>query len=161
MHLTLQLWQVLYSRSNSHSVSSLRPRSDFHQISESPSLQTKRIRLLPEDLLNLFDEVRKAAQLFPLADCFNQWEHFFSDLLNRLLLATVSTNVNSAFLFINQFGCTSTPFWRCPLKSVRRKALGWISYFTPFLQIVLSSDLPAESESCLMHSSMEAFTLQS
>ena len=26
---------------------------------------------------------------------------------------------------------TSTSFWRYPLKSVRRKALGWISYFTP------------------------------
>ena len=34
------------------------------------------------------------------------------------------------FLFINQFGCTSTSFWRCPFKSFRRKALGWISYFT-------------------------------
>jgi len=131
MRLTLQSRQVLYSRSSSHSISSLHPRSDFHQISESPSLQTKRICLLPEDLLNLFDQVRKADQLFPLANCFNQWEFFFSDLLNPFLLATVSTNENSAFLFINQFGCTSTLFWRCPLKSVRRKALGWISYFTP------------------------------
>jgi len=30
-----------------------------------------------------------------------------------------------------QFGCISTSFWRCHLKSIRRKALGWISYFTP------------------------------
>jgi len=54
-----------------------------------------------------------------------------SDLLKPFLLATVSTNENSTFLFINQFGCTSTSFWRCPLNSVRGKALGWISYFTP------------------------------
>ena len=32
------------------------------------------------------------------------------DLLNPFLLATVSTKENSAFLFINQFGCTSTSF---------------------------------------------------
>jgi len=122
--------QIPCPRSSSHSISSLCPRSDFHQISESPSLQTKRFRLLPEDFPNLFDEVRKADQLFPLANCFNQWELFLSDLLNPFLLATVSTNENLVFLFINQFGCTSTSFWRCPLKSVRRKALGWISYFT-------------------------------
>ena len=30
-----------------------------------------------------------------------------------------------------QIGSISTSFWRYPLKSVRRKALGWISYFTP------------------------------
>jgi len=65
--------------------------------------------------------------------------HFsFGDIISRggsnlklFPLATVSTNENSVFLFINQFGCTSTPFWRCSLKSVRRKALRWISYFTP------------------------------
>jgi len=28
-------------------------------------------------------------------------------------------------------GVVSTSYWRYPLKSVRRKALGWISYFTP------------------------------
>jgi len=50
------------SRSSSHSISSLCPRSDFHQI----------FRSLPEDLLNLFDEVRKVDQLFPLTNCFNQ-----------------------------------------------------------------------------------------
>ena len=77
MRLTLQSRQVLYSCSSSHSISSLHPRSNFHQISESPSLQTKRIRLLPEDLLNLFDEVRKADPLFPVANCLNQWELFF------------------------------------------------------------------------------------
>jgi len=33
--LTLQSRQVLCSRSSSHSISSLNPRSDFHQISES------------------------------------------------------------------------------------------------------------------------------
>jgi len=43
------------SRSSSHSISFLCPRSDLHQISESPSLQTKRIRLLLEDLLNLMN----------------------------------------------------------------------------------------------------------
>ena len=71
MRPTIQSRQVLYSRSSSHSISSLRPRSDFHQISESPSLQTKIIRLLPEDLLKLFDEIRKADPLFPVAHCFN------------------------------------------------------------------------------------------
>jgi len=43
------------SRSSSHSISSLRRRSDFHEISESLSLQTKRIRLLLKDLLNLLN----------------------------------------------------------------------------------------------------------
>ena len=76
MRLTLQSRQVLCSRSSSHSISSLRPRSDFHRISEAVSLQTKKIRLLPADLLNVFDEVRKADQLFPLANCFNQWVCF-------------------------------------------------------------------------------------
>ena len=42
------------------------------------------------------------------------------------------TNEISSFLYINQFRSISTSFWRYPLKSVRRKALGWISYFTPF-----------------------------
>jgi len=146
MRLTLQSRQVLYSRS-----------TDFHQISESPSLQTKRIRLLPEDLLNLFDEVWKADPLFPLANCFNQWELFFSDLLNPFLLATVSINENSAFLFVNQFGGTSTSFWRCPLKSVRRKALGWISYFTPSSSSVppkaysnISRPKPKTSKICIL-----------
>ena len=54
-----------------------------------------------------------------------------SYLLNPFLLATASTNEISSFLYINQFGSISTSFWRYPLKSVRRKALGWISYFTP------------------------------
>ena len=53
-----------------------------------------------------------------------------SYLLNPFLLATALTNEIS-FLYINQFGSISTSFWRYPLKSVRRKALGWISYFTP------------------------------
>ena len=55
----------------------------------------------------------------------------FSYLLNLFLLATVSTNEISSFLYINQLGSISTSFWRYPLKSVRRKALGWISYFMP------------------------------
>ena len=55
----------------------------------------------------------------------------FSYLLNPFLLATVSTNEISSFLYINQLGSISTSFWRYLLKSVRRKALGWISYFTP------------------------------
>jgi len=46
-------------------------------------------------------------------------------------LATALTNEISSFLYINQLGSISTSFWRYPLKSVRRKALGWISYFTP------------------------------
>ena len=54
-----------------------------------------------------------------------------SYLLNPFLLATAVTNEISSFLYINQFGSISTSFWRYPLKSVRRKALGWISYFTP------------------------------
>jgi len=45
-------------------------------------------------------------------------------------LATALTNEISSFLYINQFGSISTSFWQYPLKSVRRKALGWISYFT-------------------------------
>ena len=48
---------------------------------------------------------------FLIGHCFNQW---------HLL-----------FLYINQLGSISTSFRRHPLKSVRRKALGWISYFTP------------------------------
>ena len=56
-----------------------------------------------------------------------------SYLLNPFLLATALTNEISSFLYINQFGSISTSFWRYPLKSVRRKALGWISYFTPTL----------------------------
>jgi len=55
-----------------------------------------------------------------------------SYLLNPFLLATALTNEISSSLYINQFGSISTSFWRYPLKSVRRKALGWISYFTPF-----------------------------
>jgi len=54
-----------------------------------------------------------------------------SYLLNPFLLATALTNEISSSLYINQFGSISTSFWRYPLKSVRRKALGWISYFTP------------------------------
>ena len=54
-----------------------------------------------------------------------------SYLLNPFLLATALTNKISSFLYINQLGSISTSFWRYPLKSVRRKALGWISYFTP------------------------------
>ena len=53
-----------------------------------------------------------------------------SYLLNPFLLATAVTNEISSFLYINQFSSISTSFWRYPLKSVRRKALGWISYFT-------------------------------
>ena len=53
-----------------------------------------------------------------------------SYLLNPFLLATALTNEISSFLYINQFGSISTSFWRYPLKSVKRKALGWISYFT-------------------------------
>ena len=56
-----------------------------------------------------------------------------SYLLNPFLLATALTNEISSFLYINQLGSISTPFWRYPLKSVRRKALGWISFFTRFL----------------------------
>ena len=52
-----------------------------------------------------------------------------SYLLNPFLLATALTNEISS-LYINQFGSISTSFWRYPLKSVRRKALGWISYFS-------------------------------
>ena len=48
---------------------------------------------------------------FLIRHCSNQWDLFF--------------------LYINQSGSISTSFWRYPLKSVRRKALGWISYFTP------------------------------
>jgi len=44
-----------------------------------------------------------------------------------------------------KFGCASTPFWRCPLKSVRRKALGWISYFTPS-----SSSVPPDAYSSVL-----------
>jgi len=44
--------QILRPRSSSHFISSLRPGSDFHQIFEFSSLQTKRIRLLLKDLLN-------------------------------------------------------------------------------------------------------------
>ena len=50
---------------------------------------------------------------------------------NPFLLATALTNEISSFLYINQFGSISTSFWWYPLKSVRRKALGWISCFTP------------------------------
>ena len=62
---------------------------------------------------------------------FNQWQLAFSYLLNPFLLATSLTTEISSFLYINQLGSISTSFWRYPLKSVRRKALGWISYFTP------------------------------
>jgi len=54
-----------------------------------------------------------------------------SYLLNPFLLATALANEISSFLYINQLGSVSTSFWRYPLKSVRRKALRWISYFTP------------------------------
>ena len=54
-----------------------------------------------------------------------------SYLLNSFLLATALTNEISSFLYLNKFGSISTSFWRYPLKSVRRKALGWISYFMP------------------------------
>jgi len=63
---------------SSHFISSLRPGSDFHQISESSSLQTKRIRLLLEDLLNLL--------YFPLVYGSNEVQ------------ITSSTNDNSPFL---------------------------------------------------------------
>ena len=59
---------------------------------------------------------------------FNQWQLAVSYLLNPFLLATALTNEISSFLYINQLGSISTSFWRYPLKSVRRKALGWISY---------------------------------
>ena len=55
----------------------------------------------------------------------------FSYLLNSFLLATALTNEISSFLYINQLGSISISFWRYPLKSIRRKASGWISYFTP------------------------------
>ena len=71
-----------------------------------------------------FDEVR-----ITFRRSFNQWQLAFSYLLNPFLLATALTNEISSFLYIIQFGCISTSFWRCPLKSVRRKALGWNSYF--------------------------------
>jgi len=48
-----------------------------------------------------------------------------------VFMATALTNEISSFLYINKFGSITTSFWRYPLKSVRRKALGWISYFTP------------------------------
>jgi len=54
-------------------------------------------------------------------------------------LATVLTNEISSFLYINQLGSISTSFWRYPLKSGRRKALGWISYFTPLIVILATS----------------------
>jgi len=66
-----------------------------------------------------------------------------SYLLNPFLLATALTNEISSSLYINQFGSISTSFWRYPLKSVRRKALGWISYFTPS-----SSSAPPNVFSC-------------
>ena len=97
-------------------------------------MQTKRIRLLLEDLPNFLNfplvdcsNVSTKSKLhlqpmttrlflspkpFPFGHCFNQWDLFFS-------------------VYINQFGSISTSFWRYPLKSVRRKALGWIFYFTP------------------------------
>ena len=79
---------------------------------------------------------------------FNQWQLAFSYLLNPFLLATALTNEISSFLYINQLGSISTFFWRYPLKSVRRKALGWISYFMPssssvppnvFLNLILNA----------------------
>jgi len=70
---------------------------------------------------------------------FNQWQLAFSYLLNPFLSATALTNEISSFVHINQFGSISTSFWRCPLKSVRRKALGSISYFTPTTGYVAGS----------------------
>ena len=61
-----------------------------------------------------------------------------SYLLNPFLLATALTNEISFFLYINQFGSISTSFWRYPLKSVRRKALGWISYLILALVVCLA-----------------------
>ena len=69
-----------------------------------------------------------------------------SYLLNPFLLATALTNEISSFLYINQFGSISTSFWRYPLKSVRRKSLGWISYFTPS-----SSSVPPNVFATLIH----------
>jgi len=101
--------------------------------SESSSLQTKRIRLLLEDLLNLLSS--------PLVDCSDvstKSKLHLQPMTTLLflspkpfLLATASTNEISSFLYVNQFGSISTLFRRYPLKSVRQKALGWISHFTP------------------------------
>ena len=129
MRLTLQSRQVLCSRSSSHSISSLRPGSDFHQIFESSSLQTKRIRLLFEDFLNLLNSPLVDRSNVSTRSNLQPMTTHLSYLLNPFLLATALTNEISSSLYINQFGSISTSFWRYPLKSVRRKALGWISYF--------------------------------
>ena len=133
MCLTLLWGQILCPRSSSHSISSLRPGNNFHQIiSESSSLQTERIRLLLEDLLKALKlSIGWLFQRFNEVQIKSSTNDNSPYLLNPFLLATALTNEISSFLYINQFGSISTSFWRYPLKSVRWKALGWISYFTP------------------------------
>jgi len=70
-------------------------------------------------------EVRDSSQSF-LSDALQRTSSECSGDTTELVI-----NRKADFLLYNQFGCISTSFWRCPLKSVRRKALGWISYFTP------------------------------
>ena len=132
MCLTLQQGQILCPRLSSHFISSLRPGSDFHQIIESSSLQTKRVRLLLKYLLSSWTFHWLTVPTFRRGPnyIFNQWQLRFSYLLNTFLLAIVLTNEISSFLYINQLGSISTSFWQYTLKSVRWKALGWISYFT-------------------------------
>ena len=99
-------------RSSSHFISSFCLGSDFHQISESSSLQTKRIRLLLEDLLNLLNS--------PLVDRSNVSPRSklhlqpmttrLSYLLNPFLLATALTNEISSFLYRKQLSSISTSF---------------------------------------------------
>jgi len=75
MCLTLQ-GQILRPRSSSHFISSLRLGSDFHQIFESSSLQTKRIRLLLTDLLNSWTFHWLTVPTFRRGPnyIFNQWQ---------------------------------------------------------------------------------------
>jgi len=157
MCLALQYGQILSPRSSSHFISPLRPGSDFHKISESSSLQTKRIRLLLEDLLNLLN--------FPLVDRSNvstRSKLHLQPMTTRLflspkpfLLATALTNEISSFLYINQLGSISTSFWHYPLKSVRRKALEWISYCTPSSSSVPPNVFSSNKEELEISSSLQ------
>ena len=65
MRSSLKHRQILYSCSRSLSLSLFRSRSDFHQISQSPPVQTKRYRLFFENFLNALIGLR-----------FSQWELF-------------------------------------------------------------------------------------
>ena len=93
MCLTLQQGQILRPRSSSHFISSLCPGSDFHQIFESSSLQTKRIRLLLKDLLNSWTSIGWPFQRFDEVQITSSTNDSFafSYLLNPFLLVTVLT----------------------------------------------------------------------